>query len=429
MRKPIYIALVLLSALLVQSCTSEYPALFYASDSESNQNKEMYTDIEITPTLTDSALFFSPSTRGSFAFDNKNFPADFKEHYLSSKFYLMAYRRSMGVAGELSQPADYRMLMNSQQNVDNIDCLVSAETTSPTEKGHRGAVARAIDMVGALAFWNDDVTKKMPLLWSKKYFDVGYDFFGYYIDDAYVSKVVQEPDQIYMDITYDGTQDIMVGAAPELTRKLILDNSLSVVEESTVDTIIMYGNGGYSTYAAYHGLQPKIELRHCLTRFLFDFTLSGDKSIWIKDVRIKAQTEGRLVVAAREHDQLGLTPSGEEKMLSMGSFSMKLVEDEAVMIGKGMMVPPKNAYELEVDFDEQYYTDESKTNLVTIPQTIKINLQPENEVFQAGTTYLVKVNMYGAQKVTVTSTLQKWKPGIVDNGDGKDYIDIPMQEQ
>lgn len=407
-----------LMAALLGACSSEYPELKYVPEGGVNQNVEEVSDVEITPTLSYSSLFFSASTRGGNAFDNKNFPQDFQQHYLGSQFYILSFRRNNTESGEMAVNSDYKLLMNSTDNTDRRDCLVSTFTTIPTNKGHRGAVAMPDDLAGALSFWNDDVRVKKPILWNAKYPEVGYDFFGYYIDDAYINSSSATDDQVEMDITFDGTQDIMVGRAPEVTRKMVGENYPAIVQTTTVDTILTYGKGGYTTYGAKHGLQPKIEMEHCLTRFLFNFTLMEHKSIWIREIRVKSQTNGTLVVAARDPKKMGFKPSGAESFVSMGRFNYLLTPNIKEMLGKGLMLPARGAYDVEIDFDETYYMDLDNTQPVTVTQTQKLTLKPEGAVFEAGTTYIVNMSMYGAQVVNISATLQKWAPGGV--------IDLPM---
>lgn len=408
-----------LTAMLFAACSSEYPELTYVPDGYKNQNKEQVTIVEITPTLSYNTLFFSSATRGSNAFDNKNFPQDFQQHYLNSEFYILSYRRNLSM-GELAANSDYRLLMNSANNADRKDCLVSTTTTSPSNKGNRGAVAMPEDMAGGLAFRDDDAISKKTIYWNQKYTNVGYDFFGYYLDDAVINNVSTTDSQIAMDVTFDGTQDLMVGKAPVVTRKMIEQNYPGIVETTTADTILLYGDGGYSTYGAIHGLQPKIEMQHCLTRFLFRFNLVDDKQIWIKDIRVKSQTNGTLVVAARNMGNVGFTPKGAESFVSMGSFNYKLTQNVTEMLGKGLMLPSKESYYVEIDFDEQYYEDINNTQLVTKQQTQTFTLTPGGTRFQAGTTYFINLSMYGAQEVKMKATLQKWEQGGV--------IDLPMQE-
>lgn len=409
-----------LTAMLFAACSSEYPELTYVPEGDKNQNVEQVTTIEITPTLSYNSLFFASATRGSHAFDNKNFPQDFQQHYLNSEFYLLSFRRNNLESGDLAADADYRMLMNSTQNTYRKDCLVSTGTTSPSNKGNRGAVAMPEDMVGGLAFRDDDVFTKKTIYWNQTYPNVGYDFFGYYIDDAAINNTAVSSDKISMDITFDGTQDIMVGHAPVVTRSMIEQNYPYIVETTTADTILLYGNGGYSTYGAVHGLQPKIEMQHCMTRFLFKFNLVDNKQIWIKDIRVKSQTNGTLVVAAKDMKSIGFTPKGAEKFVSLGSFNYKLTQNLEEILGKGLMLPSKGSYYVEIDFDEQNYADKDNTQLQTKQRTQTLTLKPEGTAFQAGTTYFVNLSMYGAQETKISATLQKWEQGGV--------IDLPMQE-
>ena len=134
-----------LMAALLGACSSEYPELKYVPEGGVNQNVEEVSDVEITPTLSYSSLFFSASTRGGNAFDNKNFPQDFQQHYLGSQFYILSFRRNNTESGEMAVNSDYKLLMNSTDNTDRRDCLVSTFTTIPTNKGHRGAVAMPDD--------------------------------------------------------------------------------------------------------------------------------------------------------------------------------------------------------------------------------------------------------------------------------------------
>ena len=135
-----------------------------------------------------------------------------------------------------------------------------------------------------------------------------YDFWGYRVDDAVaggtptVKTVNDNGDEVaadqatkrVVDITIDGSQDIMAGkAAPS---------------NDEVTALGGYADNFYSAYAARKGVQPNITFNHLLTRFTFEVR-AGSKAtaglpaggntdaVKVTGVSVDSKTTGTLTVA------------------------------------------------------------------------------------------------------------------------------------
>lgn len=410
----IWIGMLLLGTALLFSCeANEYPDLIYTPDNVESINKEVRGTIAITPTLNYNTLFFLSASRGSGAFDHDHYLEEFEEHYLNAKFYLLAYRRTAH-AGEMSVPTDLTQLMNFNTNPDKRDCLISTEKMALGPQDHRGKLVKPIDFTGALQFVDDETgTKTVDYFWNEVYGTTGYDFFGYYVDDAVIQSTNVAENKTSMNVTIDGTQDLMVGAAPEVTLDLLKSRYPGVIEQETKDKIIAYGEGAYSTYGGGHSVQPKIDMKHCLSRVMvYCKQMDGLAKIKVKEVRLKAKTNGVMTVAARNMNDVGFVATGNQSWINLPNVQVPLVYGQDVLLGPGIMVPEEDTYDLELVFDETYYLDEGETLTETKTTVYPILLKMDNDTFKAGTAYYIKLTMFGATRVEVDVEVgNNWQDG------------------
>lgn len=396
------------------SCSSEYPELKYTPDNAESLNKEVRGTIAITPTLNYSSIFFVSASRGSGAFDRDHYLSDFEQHYMNAKFYVLGFRRA-AAEGEMSQPVDFTQLMNKNTNPDRKDCLFSTTKVMLGELEQPGKLMMPMDFTGALKYMDDETGTKEDerILWNEVYGTTGYDFYGYYYDDAKINSIKTTEEKVTMDVTIDGTQDLMIGMAPEITRSLLEQHYPGVVEQQTKDKILAYGEGAYTTFGAGHSVQPKIDMKHCLARLMvYCNQVDAAAQVKVKDVRLKARTNGIMTVAARNHEEVGFTPTGGYSVLHLPNINVPLEYKKDVLLGPGVMIPEEDQYELELVFEETYFKDEAGTQTETKTSVYPFVIKMDNDTFHAGTSYYIKLTMYGVTGADIdVSTNEHWMDG------------------
>ncbi len=452
----ISVALLALAAVTGQSCSSVYSDNEYVPEGNSNRNYEDYDSYPIYVTLNYNSLIYSstnnaqggtsdvpePKGTGSGAFDMVNDPLGFDKHYENAKFYVLAYRKTTSSTGELASLPDFSKLMYSANNTGKLDCLLSTdrEQINGTTQAV-GKLAKPENKGGALKFlknvtWEDtpattaaaDREEEMTHYWSKTYSDVGYNFFGYYIDNAEVYGTERSSDKVTLDIELNGTNDIMVGKAPEVTESMLKkDFPNSVQEESIRKEIVKRGDGAYSTYGAIHSVAPRIDLRHCLAQLVFKANLlDEDADISVTNIEVAAERRGYLTVASRDVNEIGLTATGDKTWTGVpgGGSIQKLEYDKPVTVGGGILLPEAEEYPVRVAVIEKGL----KTNVSGTEEEYMSSVR-EGTVrfeggFKAGITYYVTVSVYGSTGIELIATLSPWKDGGGATVDFPDKYDI-----
>ena len=274
-----------------------------------------------------------------------------------------------------------------------------------------------------------------------------YDFWGYRVDDAAgatpVVKTVNDTDaeveanvatKRVVDITIDGSQDIMAGkAAPSTDEVADLGN---------------YADNFYSAYAARKGVQPNITFNHLLTRFTFEVR-AGSKAtaglpaggntdaVKVTGVSVDSKTTGTLTVAytgaAKEAAEL-LTFTGNasplklkqrsatavnnnEALVALEPVSLKWTDDAATMgdvlkVGEALLVAPgEKEYPLTIALSQDVLQKVGEPK-VTMPLEQKATIKMDGtKTFEPGKSYKVTITVYGLEDIRVTATLVPWADG------------------
>ena len=274
-----------------------------------------------------------------------------------------------------------------------------------------------------------------------------YDFWGYRVDDAAgatpVVKTVDDTDaeveanvatKRVVDITIDGSQDIMAGkAAPSTDEVADLGN---------------YADNFYSAYAARKGVQPNITFNHLLTRFTFEVR-AGSKAtaglpaggntdaVKVTGVSVDSKTTGTLTVAytgaAKEAAEL-LTFTGNasplklkqrsatavnnnEALVALEPVSLKWTDDAATMgdvlkVGEALLVAPgEKEYPLTIALSQDVLQKVGEPK-VTMPLEQKATIKMDGtKTFEPGKSYKVTITVYGLEDIRVTATLVPWADG------------------
>ena len=269
------------------------------------------------------------------------------------------------------------------------------------------------------------------------------DFWGYRVDDAcggdpVVKTVNDEGEEVdakdatrrVVDLTIDGSQDIMAGKA-EITEeeKAKLGNRT---------------NDYFSAYAARKGVQPNINFEHLLTRLTFHVK-AGSKSaagngtntdaVNVKSIAIEGRNKGQLIVAYKGVVPDSLLSFEDAKvdfklMQRIGEDHNSQLQDltptpltwtttpentvgaaDNIAIGEALLVAPGVAqYKLKVVLTQMVQKkegEEKKPMTLTYEAYLKA---PEGK-FKPGTSYDVNITVYGLEKIDVTATLKPWVEG------------------
>lgn len=274
-----------------------------------------------------------------------------------------------------------------------------------------------------------------------------YDFWGYRVDDAAgATPVVKTVDDTgaaveanvatkrVVDITIDGSQDIMAGKA--------------VPSTDEVTKLGNYADNFYSAYAARKGVQPNITFNHLLTRFTFEVR-AGSKAtaglpaggntdaVKVTGVSVDSKTTGTLTVAytgaTKEAAEL-LTFTGDASALTLKQRDAALADNNAplvalepvsltwtddaatigdvIKVGEALLVAPgETEYPLTISLSQdvlEQLTGAKVTKSLEQKATIKMD---GVKAFEPGKSYKVTITVYGLQEIEVTATLVPWADG------------------
>lgn len=286
-----------------------------------------------------------------------------------------------------------------------------------------------------------------------------YDFWGYRVDDAAgatpVVKTVDDTDaeveanvatKRVVDITIDGSQDIMAGkAAPSTDEVADLGN---------------YADNFYSAYAARKGVQPNITFNHLLTRFTFEVRAgskatagagaSGNtEAVRVKGISVESLTNGTLTVAyTGETKQAAdlLTFTGDASALTLKQRAttaasnndplVDLVEvpltwpaageatvGDVISVGEALLVAPgKTEYPLTIALAQKVKKNTADTDKTDMNLEQKATIKMDGvKAFEPGKSYKVTITVYGLEEIEVTATLVPWADGgSIDIDDDRD---------
>lgn len=275
-----------------------------------------------------------------------------------------------------------------------------------------------------------------------------YDFWGYRVDDAAgATPVVKTVDDTgaaveanvatkrVVDITIDGSQDIMAGKA--------------VPSTDEVTKLGNYADNFYSAYAARKGVQPNITFNHLLTRFTFEVR-AGSKAtaglpaggntdaVKVTGVSVDSKTTGTLTVAytgaTKEAAEL-LTFTGDASALTLMQRDETVADNnaalidlkpvtltwpatgeatvgDAIKVGEALLVAPgETEYPLTINLSQDVLEKVGEVK-VTKPLEQKATIKMDGtKTFEPGKSYKVTITVYGIEGIEVTATLVPWADG------------------
>ncbi len=476
-RFKLHFASVLTAALpLLAACTDAYPGIDYDyGDGDGMNNTETYDETPLMVFINEQDFFSISATRvGTGAMEEDNLAGwpTWAERLKNSNLYFYAFRSSKDAQGPIKEEPDFRTTLadeiaaGNQSNEDHAykDCLLDGSVMGDVEYGMLGRI-RANE--------GDDTNKNSgKIVWdggkeffySAKYQDVGFNFFGYFLDkESPSAKIVRDKDSIYYEnFEIDGAMDVMCGIAPKLTRELVIKKRpiLEAPEyENEVNKIVNIG--GYSTYAAHRQVFPEIGLKHILTRMKFQAyaaseELTTDSSyVVIQGISVKSPYKGNLVVASKNTSRIGFHTTKDSTFLVLrdtvkageeyGSdkFDIEINYNEALgdnqkkyRIGESLMLVPGEKYKMELSFI-QYIKQKDGTFRPFYMKTTYDFYAPLNDKnfwneetgkyeFLAGKYYVINIGVYGVEKVRISATINEWEDGgnvdVDPDGDNDDNI-------
>lgn len=276
-----------------------------------------------------------------------------------------------------------------------------------------------------------------------------YDFWGYRVDDAVTGtpdvKLMDDTDtettadlatKRVVDITIDGSQDIMAGKATPSTAE--------------VGKLGDYADNFYSAYAARKGVQPNITFNHLLTRFTFEVRAgskatagqgaSGNtEAVRVQGVSVESLTDGKLTVAytgeTKEAADL-LTFTGDASPLKLQQRSTTAADNndplvaleevaltwpadadatvgDVLPVGEALLVAPgQTEYPLTIALAQKVKKNTADVDKEDMALEQKATIKMDGvKKFEPGKSYKVTITVYGLEEIEVTATLVPWVDG------------------
>ncbi len=454
-----HIAALLTITCMLCACSSDsYPGVEYeyeTSGEATNLEEAKATALGSKLRLfINEQSFFSGSslneTRGTGPFVVPDTTLADKNHYSKSVFRIFAFRDRPDSQGPLDYTPDYTMRAGDL-NDGNKNCLVDGG--SEYTQGLK--VHLKSDHTGELALMTNNFKYDSILHYSEHYADIGYNFFAYHIDDAVISNAQRESARIYYDFDIDGTQDIMTGFSKRLTAKTLAERH-SKVELTPEERYKVLNIGNYSSYSSMLNIHPIIDMKRALTRLQFR-AYPADRScdsVFIDSISIESRYHGRITVAARDSNEIGVSFTEDKKILwlkgrpnekglnpdSIGIYKLTDLnpEDNTVrwipgvssydwkknnytVIGADMLVVPDSVYHMTLHYRQLAQTSsDGKTGIyerrdtftLNVPK-IDVNLDKSTDkwIYKPGKLYFVRIGVFGMNGAEVDVATEVWKKG------------------
>ena len=287
--------------------------------------------------------------------------------------------------------------------------------------------------------------------------DLIYDFYGYYVDDAWatgtavddyatvpvdnvtnLAPVKKETSRIYIPFLINGSQDLMIAKA----------DAQADFEKTTDETFkgdptnVQYV---YSAYAARRGVQPNLKFEHQLARFNFIIKSKSESAnkLQVESVGIESKYKGDLVVVANTDEERGILNTSETKALLplmynnngtleefepvpvndlTGSEATGETEEQPLGNGSGIMViPGEESYNITIGlgYDPAAFAPDAvpDTPIAPIETTVyfKNVTRPDeaatSDVFLKGEQYTITIYIIGPQEVEISAEVTEWLDG------------------
>ncbi len=256
-----------------------------------------------------------------------------------------------------------------------------------------------------------------------------YDFYGVHIDDATVEpadmKIGQaDPaDGFSVDITIDGTQDIMV-AQPVKTDDITAAANAEVTA-ADVDRV-------YSAWSARRNVVPNLVFKHLLTRFNFQAQLGDTETETKEDAPDAIKITKIEILNVYDNGTLNIIPvSGDQSLEPKGkaetavNFVVKsksedgkltdltavpVISKTAAPVGEDVLLYPEASYTIKI-YTEQDKNQNGNTEDKDEKWSEEFPIALSKGSFVAGSMYDINIKVYGLQNIKVEASLTPWENG------------------
>lgn len=473
--------LLLASTVGTMSCSESYPGLEYVDDRGNGagvQNEDTWTDLTPIMMFVNKQDFFTGvATRGSgpFSTDEESDGVKLVEDKLNnSEFYVFAFRNGRNIQGpnqELARLSSYRFASNASAyqpsaRRDSFECLVDGSDylrglrthINPNSSGELKPYEEDILTGGGYVVDNNEGYK---LFYNQTNQEEPYNFFAYYIDDFKPSaqNTWRTDSAVYYQFKIDGTQDLMLGAAPPLNDSLRMADDYKTIwtglKKDEQNRIM--SNEGYSTYTAHRAIHPYIKMKHMLTQLRFEAYAADStcNNIIIHGISIIGKNQTKMTVAHRDVSKIGCEFADTKDTLKLREaydvdakicpplkeYSVAFNNDEALLkspnyhwtmqehkqVGGSLMLAPDSVYELRLSYTQKLFQngewkDFPRHTVYTLraPSTPNSKIAGQDNKFQfnPGVAYKVWIAVYGLREIKIYVNMEGWineeEPAIID---------------
>lgn len=447
--------ILIISALVMQACDKHFPVSYHDTMPEPEIPESSIKKTPITVYIN-TADYINATSRavgtGPFSRNDEELRKNYMNKYRQILLQTYAFRSTKNVSGRLSYDPDFSISLYENNSAD--DCLLSLRN------GINGGIyTRFIDQYpdGETSdqemYFYDSKTSNKPVIlyYNEENIETGYNFYAYTFDNAETSEANVSNDKISYDVTIDGTNDVMVGSSPDFNINYINAEYAELPANTRKEVANI---GGFSAFASHRGIDPIINLKHQLARLKFK-AYPGNidaLSIDIKKIEILSNTTGKVIVAARNLEEIGITSQSNEQWLELRENSvdgiqpckelkkrqlpwdpaeenLEPIERTPIEIGGSLMLIPKDRYSMRITMDQYVSTDgeavkpdrsnaalddRHKNIILLLPDITapKVSLcydeESEKYVFKPGFTYNIGIVMYGIEEIYVTTNIESW---------------------
>lgn len=229
-----------------------------------------------------------------------------------------------------------------------------------------------------------------------------YDFFGYYVDDAFVTGQ-ETPENnngtITLPILLDGTQDVMLAYADRDT----------AVKGTTYSADKMF-----SAYGVRKGIIPNLKFEHQLSRFIFQVKKGtvpdGSEPepvvqpgvLYINSLSVDSYANAVMTIVG-ENRGLAIADDAELTYFPLTNrgtaFDQTLVEGTAKVLGESVMVTPgRESYNLKFVLENEDGVRQETDNMSFSIAGGAV----------AGKSYTITLTVYNLEKININVSLVAW---------------------
>lgn len=435
--------------IIMAACTETYPGITEDMSGDDVVEREGMNDtimaneefklvsVAISDPSYSTITADTSATRGFGGFDLSRPEEQRRQMWDNARFYLYAFRDTTLI--------DF----SKTRKNDSVACLLDNEPTWMADPN------------GNILSYVIDEEHDGHRWWNNKLSEVPYRFWGYFTDDVNITHRERTSHHISMDFEIDGSQDILSGTA-ELTKnqheKVSQDPVLQSLYEQYASRETPWQNL-FSTTSARHDILPIIKLRHNLPRFKFQIYPGNEDSdgMVIDNLQVYACTQGRLVVAANDNNDLGCTfDKSSAKWLDLHDkdnsptllpdtyinhwkaeySNMRLYDRDFIDLGEGIMVPAADSLRIKLVARQPKLDDETGEPVLNEETGEPEYIDPFAEMnisnvvtlryqagFKPGYQYTIRVALYGDKPYSMNAILSGWEErgSVVINPEEDDF--------